>query len=65
MESNRFMLECASICPETTHQKLESQCLYLTLLTVNLYVTLFIDCGCLSSNFPSLPSPSLQVIQRY
>ena len=28
MESNRFMLECASICPETTHQKLESQCLF-------------------------------------
>ena len=25
MESNHFMLECASICPETTHQKLESQ----------------------------------------
>ena len=33
MESNRFLLECASICPETTHQKLESQCVYLTLLT--------------------------------
>ena len=25
MESNRFMLEYASICPETTHQKLESE----------------------------------------
>ncbi len=38
MESNRFMLECTSICPETTHQKLESQRVYLTLLTVDLYV---------------------------
>ncbi len=28
MESNRFMLECTSICPETTHQKLESQRVY-------------------------------------
>ena len=38
MESNRFMSESTSICPETTHQKLESQRLYLTLLTMNLYV---------------------------
>ena len=38
METNRFMLECASICPETTHQKLESQRVYFTLLTMNLYV---------------------------
>ena len=38
MESNRFMLECASICPETSHTKLESQRLYLTLFTMNLYV---------------------------
>ena len=38
MELNRFMLECASICPETIHQKLESQRLYLTLLTMNLFV---------------------------
>ncbi len=30
MESNRFMLECTSICPETTHQKFESQRVYLT-----------------------------------
>ena len=28
---NHFMLECASICPETTHQKLESKRVYLTL----------------------------------
>ena len=34
MESNHFMLECASICPETTHQKLESQRLYLSLKTI-------------------------------
>ena len=38
MDLNRFMLECASICPETTHQKLESQRLYLTLFTMNLFV---------------------------
>ncbi len=38
MESNRFMLKCTSICPETTHQKLESQRVYLTLLIMNLYV---------------------------
>ena len=38
MEMNRFMLEFVSICPETTHQKLESQCVYLTLQTMNLYV---------------------------
>ncbi len=38
MESNRFMLECTSICHETTHQKLESQRVYLTLLIMNLYV---------------------------
>ena len=31
MESNRFMLEYTSICPETTHQKLESQRIYLSL----------------------------------
>ena len=37
MELNRFMLECASICTETTHQKLESQHVYLALLTMNLY----------------------------
>ena len=33
-----FMLECMSICPETAHQKLESQRIYLTLLTMDLYV---------------------------
>ena len=38
MESNRFMLECTSICPEPTHQKLESQRVYLTILTTDLYV---------------------------
>ena len=38
MELNRFMLKCASICPETTHQKLESQHVYLILLSMNLYV---------------------------
>ncbi len=38
MESNHFTLECTSICPETTHQKLESQRPYLTLLTMDLYV---------------------------
>ncbi len=31
------MLEYTSICPETTHQKLESQRVYLTLLTMDLY----------------------------
>ncbi len=38
MESNRFMLKCTSICLETTHQKLESQRVYLTLLIMNLHV---------------------------
>ena len=38
MELNSSMFECASICPETTHQKLKSQHVYLTLLTMNLYV---------------------------
>ncbi len=33
------MLGCASICPETTYQKLESQRVYLTLLTMDLYVS--------------------------
>ena len=28
---NHFMLECASICPETTHQNLESQRFYYSL----------------------------------
>ena len=42
MESNHFMLECASICPETTHQKLESQrtcsCLYnLTSMEIHVH----------------------------
>ena len=37
METNRFMLEYASICPEITHQKLDSQRVYLTLLTMNKY----------------------------
>ena len=37
-ELNRFMSECMSICPETTHQKLMSQRVYLTLLTMDLYV---------------------------
>ncbi len=40
MESNRFMLEYTSICPETIHQKLESQRVYLTLLTMDLYVNI-------------------------
>ena len=40
------MLECASICPETTHQKLESWRVYLTLLTMNLYVKI---CVCVAS----------------
>ena len=38
MELNHFTLECTSICLETTHQKLESQRAYLTLLTMDLYV---------------------------
>ncbi len=38
MESNRFTIECTSICSETAHQKLESQRPYLTLLTMDLYV---------------------------
>ena len=38
MELNCFMSECTSICPETTHQKLESQRVYFTLLTMDLYV---------------------------
>ena len=38
MKMNRFMLECTSICPETTHQKLESQRVYLTLLIMDLYM---------------------------
>ncbi len=38
MELSRFMLECASICPETSQQKLESQRIYLTLLTMALYM---------------------------
>ena len=38
METNRFMLECTSICPKTTHQKLEPQRVNLTLLTMNLFV---------------------------
>ncbi len=37
---NGFMLEYTSICPETTHQKLESQLVYLTLLTMDLYVNI-------------------------
>ncbi len=41
MESNRFMLGCTSICPETTHQKLESQRVYLTLLTMDLYAIFY------------------------
>ncbi len=40
MELNHFMLECTSICPETTHQKLESQRVYLTLLTMDLFVNI-------------------------
>ena len=46
IETNHFMLECASICPETTHQKLESKRVYLTLLTMNLYVKI---CVCVAS----------------
>ena len=38
MESNQFMLGYVSICPETTYQKLESQRVHLTLLTMDLYV---------------------------
>ncbi len=38
MESNHFMLGCASKCPETTDQKLGSQRVYLTLLTMDLCV---------------------------
>ena len=36
------MLECTSIRPETTHQKLESQRFYLTLLTMDLYVNIWV-----------------------
>ena len=42
MESNRFMLKCTCtsihVCPETAHQKLESQHIYLTHLTMDLYM---------------------------
>ena len=43
MELNRFMSECTSICPETTHQKLESQRVYLSLFTMELYMRIL--CG--------------------
>ena len=36
------MLECASICPETTQEKLESQRVYLTPLTT-FFVNLLSD----------------------
>ena len=49
MDSNRFMLKCASICPETTHQKLESQRVFLTFLTMNLYVK---NCVGVASTIP-------------
>ncbi len=38
IESNRFETECTSICPESTWQILESQRVYLYLITVDLYV---------------------------
>ena len=40
MKLNHFELECTSICPETsqtTYQKLESQCVYLSIKTMDLY----------------------------
>ncbi len=46
MESNLFMLECTSLCPETRHQKFESQRVYLTLLTMDLYVDGLIEMSC-------------------
>ncbi len=33
-----FYVKITSICPETTQEKLESQRVYLTLLTIDLYV---------------------------
>ena len=36
MESNRFMLGCTSICPETTYQKLESLRAYLSLKNMDV-----------------------------
>ncbi len=33
-----FVLGCPSICPETTCQKLESQRVYLSIKTMDLYV---------------------------
>ncbi len=50
------MLECTSICPETIHQKLESQRVYLTLLTMDLYVIIISSedlyrCGFNQSSF--------------
>ena len=41
MESNRFMLGCTSICPETRHQKLKSQRVYLT-MNFYMYVKIFV-----------------------
>ena len=38
MESNRFILGCMSICPETSCQKIESQRVYLSIKTMDLYV---------------------------
>ncbi len=43
MESNHCTvckLECTSICPETTWQKLESKRVYLSIKTMGLYVML-------------------------
>ncbi len=39
-KKNRFLLGCTSICLETTWQKLESQRVYLSLKTTDLYVQL-------------------------
>ncbi len=44
------MSECTSICPETTQQKLESQRVYLSRKTMNLYVTFWgVDLGVAST----------------
>ena len=49
MESNWNY--CTSVCPETTREKLESQRVYLALLTVDLYVMFRVKiCVCVASS---------------
>ncbi len=37
-KSESFLSDCASICPESAYQKFESQCVNLSLKTMDLYV---------------------------